>query len=65
MPDGSYFLAPGLAVLFWCIISMLPLPVALPWRAALAVELEREARLAPVAGAVFTLRPVFCPLPGE
>lgn len=58
-------MAPGVAVLFWCIISMLPLPVALPWRAALAVELEREARLAPVAGAVLILPPDFCPLPGE
>ena len=62
--SGGYFLAPGFAALFWCIISMLPLPVALPWLAALVVELEREARLAPVAGAVFILWPVRGPLPG-
>lgn len=43
---------------------MLPLPVALPWLAALVVELEREARLAPVAGAVFIFWPVRGPLPG-
>ena len=51
---GAYFLAPGLAELFFCIDSIFPLPVALPWRAALVVELEREARLGPVAGAVLT-----------
>ena len=49
---SAYFLVPGLAELFFCIDSIFPLPVALPWRAALVVELEREARLAPVAGAV-------------
>lgn len=63
--DRRYFLAPDLVLLFRCIVSMLPLPVALPWFAALVVELEREARLAPVAGAVFILRPVRIPLPGE
>ena len=44
---------------------MLPLPVALPCLAALVVELDREARLAPVAGAVFIFWPVRCPLPSE
>ena len=58
-----YFFVPGVAALFLGIDSMLPLPVALPWCAALEVELEREARLAPVAGAVLILLPVAL-LPG-
>lgn len=29
------------------------------------VELDREARVGPVAGAVLIFRPVRCPLPGE
>ena len=60
-----YFFTPGVAVLFFDIVSMLLLPVALPWWAALLVELEREARVAPVAGAVFIFLPVRCPLPVE
>ena len=47
------------------ILSMLVLPVAPPCRADFAVELEREARVGPVAGAVFIFLPDRCPLPGE
>jgi hypothetical protein len=54
-----------LALLFFDIVSMLPLPVLPPWRADLAVELDRDARVAPVAGAVLIFLPVRCPLPGE
>lgn len=55
-------MAPGLTALFLRIDCGLSLAVALPWRDALAVELEREARLAPVAGAVFTFWPGRTPL---
>jgi len=58
----GYFLLPGFTALFLGIDCMLLPAVGLPWRAALAVELEREARLAPVAGAVFTFWPGFGPV---
>lgn len=51
-------------MLFFDIDSILPLPVGLPCRAALAVELDRDARVAPVAGAVLILPPMRSPLPG-
>ena len=44
---------------------MLPLPVAPPCLVDLIVELERDARVAPVAGAVLMGLSVRCPLAGE
>ena len=46
-------------------LSMLPLPLGFFCPGVLGPELEREARVAPVAGAVLVFLPVRWPLPGE
>ena len=45
-------------------LSMLPLPVGLLCPRVLVPELEREARVGPVAGVVSVLRPERAPSPG-
>ncbi len=62
---ASYFFGAGELFEPLLTLSMLLLPVAPPWTADLAVELEREARVGPVAGAVLMGFPVRCPLAGE
>ena len=60
-----YFLRAGELFALLLMLSMLPLPVAPACLVDFMVELVRDARVAPVAGAVLTGLSVRCPLAGE
>lgn len=65
MRQNPYLFGAGELLEPLLMLSMLVLPVAPPCLADFRLELEREARVGPVAGAVFIFWPERCPLPGE